>query len=71
MTENALTVGRLVAWLGYNEPQVRGLLAEVDPAIDRLHMNPAEPVSRETVADMIAMRTGGTRTINKLAELLR
>jgi len=68
----ALTVGRVAAWLGYSERQVRGLLAETNAgrAGDPLAEDPHEPLDRATIADMIATRAGGTRTANKLAQLL-
>lgn len=66
----ALTVGRVAAWLGYSEREVRGLIAETGRTVYFLAEDPHEPLDRETIADMIATRAGGTRTASKLAQLL-
>jgi hypothetical protein len=65
-----LTVGRLADFLGYTERQVRALIVETGQTVYLLAEDPHEPIDRATVADMIAVRAGGTRTANKLAELL-
>ncbi len=53
-----ITVGMVAQALRCHEQQARGLLQEVDKNIDRYATNPDEPVKRETVIDLWAIRVG-------------
>lgn len=67
----ALTVGRVADFLGYTERQVRDLITELQPfGFDRYAVDPHEPILRAILIDMVANRTGGTRTASKLGQLL-
>lgn len=69
---NAVTVGRVADFLGYTERQFRDLVTEIQPfGFDRYVEDPNEPFNCAYLFDMIANRTGGTRTATKLAEFLR
>ncbi len=57
-TPGVITVGMVAQALRCHEQAARGLLQEVDKTIDRYATNPGEPVKRETVIDLWAIRAG-------------